>query len=154
MPLQTLGINTIFYITISHFSLQISAPHSLRDSVQQPSSNLHFRLLSLSLSLRDTVTNSKSPWQPNRDSLAQHSIINPHSLAAVLSAEPSCSQPSSLSHRQIFSLLSFSHSVIPSPVSLSLRHPKYKSHQSLLKSSSIQGICSHLPINLYSRLLR
>ena len=137
MPLQTLGINTIFYITLSHFPFQSSDFCAPLSPWQRPAAQLQPPFPPpLSLSLRDTVTNSKSPWQPNRDSPAQHSIINPHSLAVVLSAKPSCSQPPSLSHRQMFSLLSFSHSVTPSPVSLSSRHLKYKSHQSLLKSSS------------------
>jgi hypothetical protein len=170
MPLQTLDINTKFHTitpnsTFFPLAIFVPPPFSLGLSVTATSSkppSLHSisppRSLSLSVRLV-TASNSSLP-PPLSLSLSLSDRSGP-SLKA-LNSQPSsvrASQPLSLPRWVAVLLASltllpastFSASLTPSPASLSAcqrRHPKYKSHESLLKSSSIQGICSHLPIDL------
>ena len=122
MPLQTLDINTKFYISFAHFPFL--PPLFLHDSLQQPSSNLQASNpfpppLSLSHSL------SVTPWQPpsHHDTvIAQLKTINPRSgLSTTLTPLPSrhaLNLPHSLADVDLLTsqFLSLSHSLTGLPL--------------------------------------
>ena len=128
MPLQTLDINTKFYISFAHFPFLL--PLFLHDSLQQPSSNLQasnpfLPPLSLSLSLSLSHSFSMTPWQPpsHRDTvIAQLKTVNPRSdLSTTLTPLPSrhaLSLPHSLTSLNFLTsqFLSLSHSLTGLPL--------------------------------------